>query len=705
MHIRESVCYTKSPISEVRSTALFNMEWILTPYAAILHFTALVSVGIVIFLLTRRNLAGADLFLLMMAAVAIWAFCAGNEAAVVALEHKIFWSKLEYLGVVLTPTFFFLFSLEFRQLRRFLTPPFLILYAIVPITLLVLAVTNEKHSLIWTGFTPGPASSNTYIYEHGPAFYVMIAYDYLLVLFTLIILLQAWLKGRAPYRHQAGIIFLSALCPLFCSLLYILDLSPFPGLDLPPISFLISGIIITIGIFRFQLFNLVPVARHTLIEYMNDGVLVIDAKERLIDLNPAAERYLHKKAEAILGLTLQEVLQHWPALYELIKHTQEAESEIQTNDSPPRSFEVRIRALYRRGKINGRLIVLHDISQRRQIERELARQNEELALINRIGLAVATGLDLRETIKTLHQQCSAVLPIDIFYVGLYDEKRSLIHVPLYYERGKYHTDLIRDLQENPGSLGAIIRTGRTLYLRDSYRGITTPLDHSSADEKRARSYLGIPLIAHDKVIGAMVIQSYRPAAYREEQVHLMERIAVHAAIALENALLHAEVQRLAIVDELTGVYNYRGLLELGKREVERARRFGHPLSALFFDIDNFREFNNRYSHTIGNVVLKEVTRTIQENLRTVDVFARFGGDEFVILLPETTLEQAREIANRLHEAIAERTFSTSVGDLEVTISIGATELTPDLADLAALIEKANQAERLAKNYRKATRNS
>lgn len=682
-----------------------SMEWILTPYAAILYLTALISAGIVIFLLTRRSIAGADLFLIMMAAVAIWAFCAGNEAAAVTLEHKIFWSKLEYFGVVLTPTFFFLFSLEFRQLNRFLKPPFLILYSVVPITLLVMVVTNEAHSLIWTGFTPGPPGSNAYIYEHGPAFYFMVIYDYVLVLITLSILVQAWLQGRASYRRQAGIILLGALCPVFCSLLYVLDLSPFPGLDLPPISFLVSGIIITIGIFRFQLFNLVPIARHTLIEYMNDGVLVINGENCVIDLNPAAERYLHKKAEAVLGLPLQEALQHWPALYELIKHTQETETEIQTADSPPRYFEVRVRMLYRRGKTSGRLIVLHDISQRRQIERELARQNEELALINRIGLAVATGLDLQETIKTLHQQCSAVLPIDIFYVGLYDEKRGLIRVPLYYERGEYHTDLIRDIQENPGSLGAIIRTGRTLYLRDSYRGITAPLNRTPTDEKRARSYLGIPLIAHDKVIGAMVIQSYRPVAYREDQVHLMERIAVHAAIALENALLHAEVQRLAIVDELTGVYNYRGLLELGKREVERARRFGHPLSALFFDIDNFREFNNRYSHTIGNVVLKKVTQTIQENLRTVDIFARFGGDEFVILLPETTLEQAQEIANRLQEAIAKHNFSTSVGDLEVTISIGATELTPDLANLAALLEKANQAERLVKNHRKATRNS
>ncbi|MCX7609605.1 MAG: diguanylate cyclase [Anaerolineales bacterium] len=670
-----------------------------TPYALALHFTALTSAGIVVFLLTRRNIAGAEMFMLMMVAVTIWAFCAGNEAAAVGLEHKIFWAKLEYLGAVLTPTFFFIFSLEFRHLTTFLTPRYLIFYSIVPFAMLGLVMTNETHHLFWTGFTPGPPGSNSFIYEHGPAFYLLVGYDYLLVVITMFILIQGWWRGRPPYRQQLGIIILGAICPIVCSLLYVLDLNPFPGLDLPPITFLMTGMIITWGIFRFRLFNLVPIARHTLIEYMNDGVLVVDNQNRLIDLNPAAERYLGQKVESALGQNLTEFLHNWPSLLEIVLGAQDLETEIQTDDSPHRYFEVRVRTLRRRGKLSGRLIVLHDITRRRQAEKELARQNEELALINRIGLAVATGLDLQETIKTLHKQCSAVLPIDIFYVGLYDEKRGLIHVPLYYERGEYHTDLIRDINENPGSLGAIIRTGRTLYLRDSYRSVTAPLTRAVIEEKRARSYLGLPLITREKVIGAIVIQSYRPVAYREDQVKLMERIAVHAAIALENAQLYAEVQRLAIVDELTGIYNYRGLLEIGKREVERARRFGHPLSALFFDIDDFREFNNRYSHTVGNIVLKEIAQTIARNLRTVDVFARFGGDEFVILLPESSLEQAQETAHRLDALVAEHTLSTSAGQFTVTISIGIAELTPDLPDLNALIEKANQAERIVKNHR------
>jgi diguanylate cyclase (GGDEF)-like protein len=157
------------------------------------------------------------------------------------------------------------------------------------------------------------------------------------------------------------------------------------------------------------------------------------------------------------------------------------------------------------------------------------------------------------------------------------------------------------------------------------------------------------------------------------------------------------VQQRAIVDELTRLYNYRGLMELGPREVERARRFDRPLSALFYDIDNFRDFNNRYSHLVGNQILQEVGRISSQVLRTVDLITRFGGEEFVTLLPETQAEDAAQAAERLRQAIQNRHITSSWGELGITISIGVTELTPDMENLNDLIERANQAEHLAKD--------
>jgi diguanylate cyclase (GGDEF)-like protein len=219
-------------------------------------------------------------------------------------------------------------------------------------------------------------------------------------------------------------------------------------------------------------------------------------------------------------------------------------------------------------------------------------------------------------------------------------------------------------------------------------------------EKPAKSYIGIPLTVRERIIGVMSIQSHHPDAYSEEQVRVLEQIAIQAAIAIENARLYAEEQRLAIIDELTKIYNYRGLIELGAREVERARRFNHPLSALFFDIDNFHDFNNTYSHTTGNVVLQTVVQRCSAVLRSVDIFARFGGDEFVALLPETDLASAEVVARRLVEEIAATGITTSYGDLSVTVSAGVTMLTSSMLDLAALIDRASQAERQAKQDQK-----
>jgi diguanylate cyclase (GGDEF)-like protein len=153
---------------------------------------------------------------------------------------------------------------------------------------------------------------------------------------------------------------------------------------------------------------------------------------------------------------------------------------------------------------------------------------------------------------------------------------------------------------------------------------------------------------------------------------------------------------MSIIDELTNTYNYRGLVELGAREVERARRFNRLLAALFFDIDAFKMFNDKYSHATGNLVLKEVAVRCRSILRSVDIIARYGGDEFVVLLPEASLPIAREVAHRLRRGIASAKIDTDYGKLGVTISVGLTALTKEIPDFITLIDCANQAEHTAK---------
>jgi diguanylate cyclase (GGDEF)-like protein len=142
------------------------------------------------------------------------------------------------------------------------------------------------------------------------------------------------------------------------------------------------------------------------------------------------------------------------------------------------------------------------------------------------------------------------------------------------------------------------------------------------------------------------------------------------------------------------------LIELGAREVERARRFNRPLSILFFDIDDFRSFNNKYSHSTGNIILQTLVQRCRTILRSVDVFTRFGGDEFVALLPETDLANAEAVARRLVDELAAAKIPTPHGELSVTASIGLARLTDSTVDLADLIDRANHAEHQAKQGQK-----
>ena len=438
-----------------------------------------------------------------------------------------------------------------------------------------------------------------------------------------------------------------------------------------------------------------------LIENMNDGILVLDDKDRVIAINPAAESILASPANSTLGKPISVVLASWGSFLQSIQQGGDLQIEILSREEKPHYYDLHINSLCNNNQEPlGRIFAFRDVTQYREAEDQLAHQNEELKIVEKISLAITSGLDMQKTIQALHEQCSHIAPIDLFYVALYDEARSLISVPLHYEHGRYQNGTLRDINVRPGTIGEVIRTRKTVYLKDNMKAVTGPLNPNPEVERRARSYIGIPLLVRDKVVGVMSIQNYRPNAYKESQVHMLERISIQAAVAIENARLYAEEQRLAIIDELTGIYNYRGLLEIGAREVERARRFNHPLSILFFDIDDFRNFNNTYSHSTGNIVLRALVKNCHAILRSVDIFTRFGGDEFVAILPETDLASAEEVARRIVKETAASRIPTPYGELSITVSIGVAMLTASSVDLAELIERANKAEHRAKQGQK-----
>ena len=151
-----------------------------------------------------------------------------------------------------------------------------------------------------------------------------------------------------------------------------------------------------------------------------------------------------------------------------------------------------------------------------------------------------------------------------------------------------------------------------------------------------------------------------------------------------------------MVDELTGVFNRRGLVILGGREVERARRMGCPLAVLFVDLDHFKSLNDEYSHEVGDQALRVVGQRLQESMRRIDTVARYGGEEFVVLLAETGLGAAVEVGERVRQMVEATDVPTESGTARLTVSVGVTTQGRTATSLEGLIRRADEAMYAAK---------
>ncbi len=338
---------------------------------------------------------------------------------------------------------------------------------------------------------------------------------------------------------------------------------------------------------------------------------------------------------------------------------------------------------------------------------EDARQRaNQMTLLYQVGLTITSGLDLEHVLFALLEQCRRVLPIETFDVILYDEGNDLLVHPLFYDQGQYLQVEPRRMSQTPCLTREIIQTSRTLYLPDI-------LDPTIAQNHQiihiggspVRSYVGVPLTTHQRVIGVISMQSYKVNAFTAEQIALFETIATQAAIAIENANLYQQVQQLATHDELTGLLNRRALFEQGNQLIAQATLLNQPLSVLFIDIDHFKEFNDLYSYAVGDQVLRTLSHTLSQHIRSGDIAGRYGGEELIVLLFNTPLDGAMQLAERLRQLVEECQVHTPHGNLTVTVSIGVNTL-PDKTDrsmedspdhLAKLIDSASHPLKDAKH--------
>ena len=199
------------------------------------------------------------------------------------------------------------------------------------------------------------------------------------------------------------------------------------------------------------------------------------------------------------------------------------------------------------------------------------------------------------------------------------------------------------------------------------------------------------MILDMEVLGALGLAAAQPSVFFEADLRLLTSFAATATAAIHNAILYSETQNLAATDPLTGQLNRRTFFELGQREIDRYQRFGRPFSWIMFDVDLFKEINDKYGHPVGDQVLTTIVERCCEVIRHVDVLGRYGGDEFIILLPETDHQRAQEIAERIRTSIGDSPIQTDAGPVAISISMGITQASSENADLGVLMNKVDQA--------------
>lgn len=292
------------------------------------------------------------------------------EKAAPTLAGKVLCSKFEYLGVTSVSALWLMFALGYSQQTEWLTRRNVLLLWIMPALTFVLAATNERHRLVWSNIAPASDRDGAFfVYSHGPWFWIFAAYNYAVLLLGTLALGRALLRFPHVYRRQAEALLVALAIPWVSNAIYLAGWSPFRGLDLTPFAFTLTGVVCAWGMFRFQLFDLVPVARDAVIESMGDGVVVLDAQDRIADINPAALRMLGVTQGSPVGQRVAAVSAAWPDVVRYLGTTTETQSEIRVGGDPASYLDVRIAPLHdQHGHTTGRLILLRDITERKLVD-------------------------------------------------------------------------------------------------------------------------------------------------------------------------------------------------------------------------------------------------------------------------------------------------------------------------------------------------
>ena len=370
-----------------------------SPIVVLLLFCGIISAGLTVIGYYNRALPIARPFVLFMAAESVWLFGSACEMMSTQLQTVLLINNIEYPAMMTVPVALLFIAFVYSGRVHDLTKKIVPLFFIVPALVCLLVYTNPWHLLYYTGFHMETGGGTMiWIYDHGPLFWILIAYNYLVGLAALFLMAGRYLSGHKSYRWETIILVIAAGIPFLINIAYVIHAAPFPNYDLTPVAFFLTGVIISAGLLRYQLFSAMPVAYSRVFSTLHDGVFVLDREFRVIDLNPAAERLTGMQAASAMGKNLSSLVPETAGLYSRSgQKTQEREIQINHNDTP-RYYDVQLIPLDPEDNgSKGYLCIFREVTGRKQAELSLLTANKKINLLTRI-----TRHDLENKLMIVH---------------------------------------------------------------------------------------------------------------------------------------------------------------------------------------------------------------------------------------------------------------------------------------------------------------
>lgn len=331
--------------------------------------------------------------------------------------------------------------------------------------------------------------------------------------------------------------------------------------------------------------------------------------------------------------------------------------------------------------------------------RTLEQLVKNLSLIYEIGQEVNSIIDLEKLYTKITETLKKYLRMNEFAILVFDDRREELHVRAADGFADADAVMRTTFSKGEGITGLVAETGKKIYVKDTNKEERF-LHYKCEKPSETSSFLSIPLVYKGEILGVINFAKRGAGSLSYQDVRMMTLVAAQVAIAIANAKLYTRMRELSIKDELTDINNRRHFQQMLQMEWKRAVRFARNLSLIMIDVDHFKQYNDMFGHLQGDKVLKLIGGILKRNLREVDTVARFGGEEFVLLLPDTDKRGAMAVAEKVRILVESHHFVTDEyqATRPVTISAGIACHPEDVEEIDDLIDRADIALYRAKEH-------